>query len=108
MMERRQFMQGLLTGVAGAVATVRLATPEETASLTITKPVMIGQPKMRMPDFRTPLVYVKTETGMFEVIGEIREFTIHNDKEEVTSWDGSVVVTNYGLRRDSLFFAGRL
>lgn len=81
-MERRGFIKGLLTAVAGTVATVQLAKPGEAEALIAQRDLLLSQPEptnlnAAMDAIQSaPEVYARVH-GRFVAIGYLRASRLH-------------------------------
>jgi len=109
-MERRLFLQGLVTSVVGTSVGVELATPREVAAvvsgdkLAMTK--LEGGP-IPVPFFGDGKVYTRNSLGDYVMIGVMTELRVESQVMDVTShWDGEVRLVPGLLRDPKLLFSG--
>lgn len=116
-MERRGFIKGLLTAVAGTAATIQLAKPGEAAALIAQRDLLLAQPEPinvdqsmeALPSCPEVFCYLK---GKLVPIGFIREVHVDQPIHEVYSWGGEIAVTHHqpqfvaGLKRMTMKFGG--
>lgn len=91
-MERRNFIKGILAGVAGSEALVRLATPAEAAVLTKDAEVVMGHP-MTLPthtDIARP-VFMQDARGHFREVGFVTSVKVTADAG--LEWRGEAILT---------------
>lgn len=93
-MERRNFVKGLLLGLATPTdALVRLASPAEASALTVAKPVLVGQPEAmsaaRLDDLGT-VVYINRGPGQYLPIGVITRTEYLREMEDDTRMGDAV------------------
>lgn len=119
-MERRGFIKGMLAGVVGATATIKLAEPGEAATLVAQRNLLLAQPEeINVDEALTAFrgngfeVYAKLLDKGFVPIGYIRSIQVTQDRYDVTSlygWKGEITGTNAeyvaGLKRISMTFRG--
>lgn len=108
-MNRRTFLQGTLVSVAAAASTalVRLASPDETATLAVGQPAILGQPSAHwLPYDWTGEVFMLNRRGEFSPIGYVTRLEIKSSLNELMSWDGDVIVVP-GLKRAEMSFEGK-
>jgi len=109
-MERRLFLQGLVTSVVGTSVGVELATPREVAAvvsgdkLAMTK---LEEGPIPVPFFGDGKVYSRDSDGNYVMIGVMTELRVETQVMDVTShWDGEVRLVPGLLRDPKLLFSG--
>ena len=109
-MDRRGFLTGLLvsTAAASCTALVRLASAEETKSLTVGERMMVKQPsRVEMPGHKAlgATVFLQNGRGDFVPIGFVTRFNINARVNDLTDWDGEIRYVP-GLRTADIQFEG--
>lgn len=101
MIERRNFLKGLLIGAASGEALIKLASPAETSALVVNQPAIVGQPPpMTNPVFppgkallaNPPEVYARTGPDTYEVIGyltDINPLPLERSSFDTFGWEGT-------------------
>lgn len=109
MMQRRDFLRGILQTAAAGTALVKLATPAEAQALTVGQPVVLSHPLPTLfPNEACGAeVYIRRVDGKFQCIGICRQITTHVPLHEEVFYDGQVTLIP-GLKRGELFFDGRV
>lgn len=111
-MDRRQFLKGTIVAIAAAEATVRLATPAETALLETKQPVALANITPTAADFSSlffndPTIYMRSQNGKEYIpIGVVTSMTKNVEYLDAGQWEGEFQVTKPGIARISGTFKG--
>lgn len=107
MMQRRDFLRGVLLSASAGTALIQLASPAETAALVPSQPVVLGHPE---PEFfypsDSPEVYVRRPNGGFVCVGLVTRLDVRQEIHREHSWTGEAILIP-GLKEGQLFFEGR-
>lgn len=107
-MERRGFLTGLISSIAGASAMVKLATPAEARALEVAKPVVLRQPQPLEPISQNLIggeVFMRAGRD-YVPVGYVTRLDIDSAVDALPSISGEAVVIPNGLRTATLEFRG--
>lgn len=104
--DRRGFIQGLLTSVAGTTAMVTLATPAEAQALAVREKVVMRQPETIPMPASSALghtAYIHSDRGDYIPIGLIDSLNVDCGVERIVSWNGQITLVPSFLSGDARY-----